>query len=36
MLSRPAKDALGDGVVTRPVEAQAIKGFQGTYEFFAL
>jgi class 3 adenylate cyclase len=36
MLSRPAKDALGDGVATRPVEAQAIKGFQGTYEFFAL
>jgi adenylate cyclase len=36
MLSRPAKDALGDGVAARPVEAQAIKGFEGTYEFFAI
>ena len=36
MLSRPAKDALGDGVATRPVGAQAIKGFQGSYEFFAV
>jgi class 3 adenylate cyclase len=36
MVSRPAKEALGDGVATRPVGAQAIKGFEGSYEFFAL
>lgn len=36
MLSRPAKEALGKGVAARPVGAQAIKGFEGSYEFFAL
>jgi class 3 adenylate cyclase len=36
MLSRPAKEALGDAVVTRSVGAQPIKGFEGTYEFFAI
>jgi class 3 adenylate cyclase len=36
MVSRPAKEALGDGVATRPVEAQPIKGFEGTYDFFAV
>jgi class 3 adenylate cyclase len=36
MVSRPAKEALGDGVTARPVGAQAIKGFEGSYEFFAL
>lgn len=36
MLSRPAREALGDGVAARSVGAQAIKGFEGTYEFFAI
>jgi adenylate cyclase len=36
MLSRPAREALGDGVAARPIEAQAIKGFKGTYDFFAV
>lgn len=35
MLSRPAMEALGDGVATRSVGTQPIKGFEGTYEFFA-
>ena len=36
MLSRPAREALGDGVAARSVGAQPIKGFEGTYEFFAV
>lgn len=36
MLSRPAMEALGEGVVTRSVGTQPIKGFEGTYEFFAI
>ncbi|MEY2565005.1 MAG: adenylate cyclase [Verrucomicrobiota bacterium] len=36
MLSRPAREALGDGVPARPVGTQPIKGFPGSYEFFAL
>ncbi len=36
MLSRPAKEALGDSVATRSVGQQAIKGFEDTYEFFAV
>lgn len=36
MLSQPAREALGNGVAARSVGAQAIKGFQGTYEFFAV
>jgi class 3 adenylate cyclase len=35
MLSRPAREALGDAVAARSVGAQPIKGFKGTYEFFA-
>lgn len=36
MLSRPAREALGDAVVARSVGAQPIKGFEGAYEFFAV
>lgn len=36
MVSRSAREALGDGVAARPLGAQAIKGFEGTYEFFAV
>ena len=36
MLSRPAMEALGDSVVTRSVGSQPIKGFEGTFEFFAV
>jgi len=36
MLSQPAREALGDGVTARSVGAQPIKGFEGTYEFFAV
>ena len=36
MLSRPAREALGDGVAARSVGTQPIKGFEGTYEFFAV
>jgi adenylate cyclase len=36
MVSRPAKEALGEGVAVRPVEPQAIKGFEGKYDFFVV
>jgi len=36
MLSGPAREALGDTVTARSVGAQPIKGFNGTYEFFAV
>jgi adenylate cyclase len=36
MLSRSAKEALGEDVAARPVEAQAIKGFEGKYDFFSV
>ena len=36
MISRPAMEALGDGVATRSVGTHPIKGFKGTYEFFAV
>jgi adenylate cyclase len=36
MVSRPAMEALGDGIATRSVGTHQIKGFEGTYEFFAL
>ena len=36
MVSRPAMEALGDSVATRSVGTHAIKGFKGTYEFFAV
>jgi adenylate cyclase len=35
MLSAPAREALGDAVLAHSVGAQPIKGFKGTYEFFA-
>lgn len=36
MVSRPAMEALGDGVATHSVGTHPIKGFKGTYEFFAV
>ena len=36
MLSRPAMEALGDSVATRSVGTHPIKGFEGSYEFFAV
>jgi class 3 adenylate cyclase len=36
MVSHPAMEALGDGVATRSVGTHSIKGFKGSYEFFAV
>jgi adenylate cyclase len=36
MISRPAREALGDAVEARSVGTQPIKGFEGAYEFFAV
>ncbi|HEX8077431.1 MAG TPA: adenylate/guanylate cyclase domain-containing protein [Chthoniobacterales bacterium] len=36
MLSRPAREALGENFKARSVGVQPIKGFEGTFEFFAV
>lgn len=36
MISRPAMEALGNSIASRSVGTHAIKGYEGTYEFFAV